>query len=630
MFSKRQNDIINHIAAAKHPIAGKTISSALHLSLRTIQNEIAAINRQNKLIRSSNKGYFIQAEDMVQLEREIITNDAHDFDFIKKLLFSDASWQIDELAEALYISTSTLEKRIREYRETLQHFHLHIERNKHHLSILGKEIDKRNFINYLILQEIEPAFYDLSSLNQYFPDTDILRIQQMVINALEHQHYHIDDIYFTNLLINIVIALYRMKTDNYIIEETENSFDIQSAEYRIAHEICHQYSNHWHIHPTENDIHYITSLLIGQIKPNQSQKQTAQPTAIDEAFLQSMDRILKETFEYYLLNIDYRDFLYNFALHINSLILRAKNKQYPHNEYLYTLKKSFPFVYDVSVKIAKEIADQYHISICDAEISLITIHIGYFMEHSLSQNNKVNVFLYCDEYHHIAENIRLQLIQHHSDFINIHKIADSTALNDPKLLHSNDLIITTKQLQMRGVRIILISPFYTVDDHIRVSDAIHELVKRKEQERLRHSFARCFDERLFFISDAFTDKYDIIRYLGNKLIHYGIVDESFIESAIRREQLSSTCFFDTFAIPHAITLNAKKTMFSVLISKKGIVWDDKTIHIVLMIAVQQKDRKAFMDIYESTVKILEEEERVRQIIASDCYKEFMRCLEGTS
>ena len=68
-------------------------------------------------------------------------------------------------------------------------------------------------------------------------------------------------------------------------------------------------------------------------------------------------------------------------------------------------------------------------------------------------------------------------------------------------------------------------------------------------------------------------------------------EEGFVESVLEREQLSSTCFFDTFAIPHALDMNATHTMICVLTSESGIQWDDHVIHIVLMLAVQQMTEK---------------------------------------
>lgn len=105
--------------------------------------------------------------------------------------------------------------------------------------------------------------------------------------------------------------------------------------------------------------------------------------------------------------------------------------------------------------------------------------------------------------------------------------------------------------------------------------------------------------------------------MGQNVIDYGLCKDGFIESVLEREQLSSTCFFDTFAIPHALDMNATHTMICVLTSENGIKWDEHTIHIVLMLAVQQNDRKKFMELYNGIVQTLEKPEKVNKLVSAD-------------
>ena len=102
--------------------------------------------------------------------------------------------------------------------------------------------------------------------------------------------------------------------------------------------------------------------------------------------------------------------------------------------------------------------------------------------------------------------------------------------------------------------------------------------------------------------------------------------EGFIDSVLERERLSSTCFFDTFAIPHAIDMDARRTMICVLISENGIYWDEHKIHIVLMITVQQRDRKKFMELYNGIVHILENPQKVNKLVLSNTLMEFLNQL----
>ena len=167
-------------------------------------------------------------------------------------------------------------------------------------------------------------------------------------------------------------------------------------------------------------------------------------------------------------------------------------------------------------------------------------------------------------------------------------------------------------------------------DDIKFPNEIAKEVALKEKEKNhRNQFlSSFFHENLFFRNNDFKNKEDVITFLGQKIIDFGLAEEGFIKSVLKREDLSSTCFFDTFAIPHAMDMNARKTMFGILISENGIPWDEHYVHIVLMIAVAQDDRKEFMKLYNGIVQSLENPQKVKQLISAQSHVEFINYLRS--
>ena len=106
-----------------------------------------------------------------------------------------------------------------------------------------------------------------------------------------------------------------------------DSIDRHSDEYRIALQICERYTELYQITPNEEDILYIAALLAGQLKQNNSADKIEPLKIISDEFMEQIDRILMETFSYYMINADYHGFLYNFALHIDAMLKRIRNKQ---------------------------------------------------------------------------------------------------------------------------------------------------------------------------------------------------------------------------------------------------------------------------------------------------------------
>lgn len=624
-FSKRQRDILTAISDSDTPVTGNVLSLMLDISLRLIQSEIASINRILPIVHSSNKGYRINPDSWKSLTLRIPETAADDnisHSILKKLIFSTSPYQIDEFAESLFISRSTLEKHIKSFQDILSKFQLNLGRENTYIQINGSELNKRRLIKSLLYDEINPAFNSIDNLSTYFPEMDVDKIKSILANSIHKYNYFVDSTYYNNILINVIIALYRVKSDNYIETSPDSQIRKDSDEYKIAKEIYEQYANHCHIKPEDNDIIALSSILEGQIKPIDSNgSDMVSQDILPEQFISDINDILRNIFNYYMLDIDYSDYLYNFALHIDGMIKRAKNTQSVENEILNTIKRNCPFIYDVSVFVAQRIHKKFHVEIADSEIGFISIHLGYLIEAACNTDDKVSVLLLCDSYHHIYETLEKKIKENFSDMIHILAFRDTDAKT--VINTSSDLIITTKPLNTIGRKNLVISPFYTMMDHINITNAINDCAEEKKRDHYNKLLSSLFDENLFFRQDDFDGKEAVIRFLGQKIIEFGLANEGFTESVLQRERLSSTCFFDTFAIPHAIDMDAKRTMFCVLTSPKGILWDGHNIHIVLMIAVQQSDRKKFMELYNGVVRTLGDPKKVQKLVLADNLIDFV-------
>lgn len=629
-FSKRQKEILLGIANGSGNVKGSILAKQLHISLRTLQSEVKMINQNQQpvLILSDNQGYHFNP--LASLPTQVIESNKDELaqELLRKLLLEETRYEIDELADEVYLSTSALLQRLKYLEDSLHQHHLQLKKEKHHVWIEGTELDKRRMIRYLIYQDAQPVFIDLETCANYLPDMDILRIRDIILQAIHHYNCYVEDAYASNLMINITIALYRIRSGFPIesLEETHQDIQEHLLEYKIAKEICDHYANHWSLPFTQQDIRYIAMLILGQVKPELLHKQIGQRgCAIDQQFQDQVKDILLKTFNYYMLHIDCDTFLYNFVLHVDALIKRASTHQHASNAIVENIKSTCPFIYDVSVFLAKQIEDQFHIQVTDEEIGFISIHIGFVIENSTKDSDKIKVLLVCNEYHHILDTILQKLKENYAQTIEITNVLSN--FTQDHLESSVDLIISTLPIKIIGKKVVIISPFYTMMDHLHVDQAINACLQEQKMRKDQQLLLSYFHEKLFFKRHDLKQKEEVIQFLGQKIIEFGLAKEGFIESVWQREQMSSTCFFDTFAIPHAIELNAQKTMFCVLVNESGIKWDEHEIHLVFMIAVQQKDRKQFMKIYNGIIQTLCQKEKVSALIQADTLMEFIECFK---
>lgn len=622
-FTERQKKIIEFIINNKDSANGKNIALYLNCSVRTVQNEIFAINKYVNLISSSNKGYSINEKEFSNLKKTFYDNNEK-YKALKILLFSLNPIYIYDLSEMLFVSVTTLEKILKNYIKLLEKFELSILRNKGYISIIGQELNKRRLIRYLIINESNDAFNNINTLNSYFENIDLLEIKNIISNIITANDYVIDNIYSNTLTVSVSIALYRMKTEHYIDSEILYVSDKNSIEFKIAVAILNYYKEKWNISPTNNDIQYIASLIVGQIKPIKIIKDKNIKKLIDSDFINEILEILKNTFSHYMLNIDFSKNIESFSVHIDGLIKRSMTKQSVHNYSIQNLKSDYPYIYEVSVYIAKQISEKYNISINDSEIGFICIYIGYLLDNEIN-SKKINILFLCDNYHQIKDKLYNNLVSYLSDTANILKVNYDDIEN---YLNTYDLIITTDKYYSNNIKVIEISPFLSQNDITKISIEIKNFIQLNKLNNLYELFSNFFSSSLFFISDDFNNKYDVIEFLAKKLVENNIAEEKFIDSVIKRENISSTSFGGKYAIPHALDLDAKRTKCCILISRKGIIWDDNKVNIVLMIAVHKDDRKNFIELYENIITVLENPQKIVKLIDVSSFEEFKSILFG--
>ena len=623
-FTNRQHDIICAILNEGSPIIGKELAARLGVSLRTVQAEIARINRISPIIQGGNHGYVIPRQAASQLAQRVDAADAAGdcaplpHRILQLLSCTNRRWRIDDVSEELFVSTPTAERSVRQIPAMLAPYHLELKRESGYLDIVGSERDKRRLIGGLVTQEAGAAFTTSRRAARFFDDMDIELVRSMTVSIIESSGCGIKQGYEDNLFASITIALYRMRMNAYLEEGALAPREPMGVEERIANELCKRYSAHFRITPRDADRAYLANLLRGQIEVTGRDDGAAHDEPALNALVRDVEALVNEALDAFLLHVDASQSLYNFAMHIDALLHRSRDSQMRDNGVLDNVKRRFPFVYEVSLLVANKISERYRIVLSDGEVGFICILMGLLLEHTAAPDC-IRVGLRCTDYHGTAERIRAGIVRQYPQAV----IFD---LDGEDADAAVDLVVTTRRADASCIPHVEVSPFFTEDDRAEVTQALAACERRRRGLFMRRLFSTYLDERLFFVNDELEGKRDAIAFLGRQLYRERIVHEGFTASVLQREALSSTCFFDLFAVPHALEMNAARTMVAVLVSPKGIPWDDHTIHIVLMIAVHADDREAFMQLYDGIVKALWHSETAGRAGRATSAEEFIECI----
>lgn len=629
VLSERQKRLID-LLKSDVTVPGGDIANLLNVTTRTVRNDVKRINDLigNRLINGDWNGYSINEMQLSSIYPEINFLDKAQLhqQILQKLILNNQDLNLYDLANSLYISPSTLSSHLKEISNEMEEQHLRLEIKDSHINLIGSELNRRRMITRLIFNDINNMFFSLEKLADFFSNIDIFVIQDIVLKSMDQFELYASDIYRTNLVINIGITFNRI-LNGFSIDHTpiRNYDNTGTTEYQAACYIVEEFQKVYHHEVSQQDILYISLLILGQTKRyliDSSIKHVRD--LLSEEFTNKIREILIYTFNYFMLKTNYEEFFLNFALHVNFLIVRSSIGNSVANSYAQNIKINYPFIYDISVFIAHRIENTFSIKVDDYEIGFLALHIGAaLISSNKDESEKTRLVLVGGERTGLMDGIGEKIKAKYKDSITLSEIIPNLNENN---INADILYVSILPNPSMLENVITISPFLSQDDFLKLDNAINRYEKRRNKRQTKQLILTYFREELFFHNLKFSNKYDIIRFLGDKTVQYGIAKKGFTSSVIKREDMSSTCFFDTFAIPHAIELNAFQTSFSILTTDELLPWDDKNIKIIFMIAVSQSDRKEFEKIYHGIIDILCDPQSVLQLSQAATYIDFINCI----
>lgn len=613
----RKKEIVNLISQYGI-VTGKELSHIIDCSLKTIQYTIKEINSEEHIIDSTSNGYVLN-NNYFNSEFSFDNEYSDTNNLLSALLLRKEKLDIDDLSDEFFFSKTTIERKIANIKDIILDYNLNIERYKNKIWLSGKEKDKRLLIAYLIAKEAENDFSRRKQKDDILIRIDTNIIKNIVLNVVNKHNYEVRECCMNGLLVNIAICLYRCKNGLNIDEISSGTKIDIGNELVISRDIYNEYAKHCSLTVNENDITYLAILLKGQIsKKNDNKNLSSNKIPLTKEFIQDIRDIITSTFSYYGLSLENKDednFIYNLSLHVKSMIERAKNKNKVENDMLASIQKNCPFIYDVAVYICNKIKDKYEINISSEEIGYIAVHVGFLIEQS--NKNHINILLLVSPYNNIDKIVKQKLQDTYGETINL--------IEEPNEFSKQgiDLVIMNHQKNVFGIKSVLISPFFDENDQRNVRDAINECIQIKNNLFTDVIYATFMSENLFFRRNDLETKSEVLQFLTDTMVKQKIVNDDFIKSVNQREELSSTCFFNTFAIPHGMRFDANKSKCSILISERGIKWDDSIIHIVILIAVRYHDRHIFMKMYDNIIQSLQNRKRLIELLNAKTIDEFI-------
>lgn len=584
ILSKRQSKIINILKNSRQPISSKALAEEIGCSTKTIQVEVKNINstmEDIKIESSRGIGYNLVGDisSLKNIKDEPINNDFDRISYIIKriiLLYKGDTLKIENLADEMYVSLSTIKNDLKEVRHILKIYNLKIiSKHKLGISIDGDKKDLIRFILEISLKyeniHIEDFFSDYVSLN-------VLSIRNDILNKLEKENIIFTDYEFNNMFNYILL---------YLSLENKNDYK----------DYIERYINYYQDKLKKQDDESTKNKILNSI--DKFIKNLKLATSIDL----SEDEVFKE----YL------------CRHIISFCIKndlnISNQSAMPND----IKLKYPFAFELANIAKTTLEEDLNIEIDESEVANIAIHIGGALQRSSSneEHKVLKTIIVCASGIGTSMLIKAKLETKFDKRLEVLKVIPSYLIDYVGVMDV-DFIIATVPVKVGDIPVINISPFLD-DKEVKIIEKFLDTGNIYYNVNL----SEIFDEDLFFIDLDYNNKDDVINYMSGKLLEKNYIDEEMKNSYIEREKIATTEIGNMVAIPHGAHGKVYKNSIAIGILKRSIHWEVGQVRLVIMLSLQKESILNYEDLFSNIYKRIDSIAKVISICESKKYEKFI-------
>ena len=586
-LSTRALAIIEILKKLNYPVSSLALSEEIGCSTKTIQSEIKDINKQlkdTKIVSIRGVGYKLEGKIEINECNNNHIGNVDRIEFIIKTMLNlnlqqENSIKLEELADAMYISVSSVKNDLKEVKEILNKYNINIiSRHKYGLGVDGNEDEiVKCIVDLCSRKDNELTLSDFLSEDV---NNKVFNLKSEILKSLNKEDLILSDIEFKNLCSTIFIRLSRRNYSNY-----EKFIEDYIKNYKVKRES---------IMNDDLNKEKITKAIASFCK------NLKLATAID---------ISKDEF--------FVECLYN---HINNLIKKDKLGICNYNVVNNEVKIKYPYAYELAKIAKKTIEHELNLKIGDDEVSNIAVHVGGAVER-YSSNKKRKIFkiiIVCASGTGTSMLINTKIQQLFKERIEVVKIIPSYLIDYINPLEV-DFLISTMPLDYDKIPIINVSPFLT-EKEIKIIEKFMDTGYVYEDVNVKDFFER----DLFFTELDCKNKEEVLDFMSDALINKDIIDLEMKNSYFEREQIATTEIGNMVAMPHGAKGNIKENKIVVGILKEPINWDYGKVRLVIMLALNNEKILDYEQVFSNIYNKLDTMTKVVNICENKSYEKFIK------
>jgi transcriptional antiterminator len=621
---------------------GKThyadLAEHMNLSQRTIANYLDQIEhdiRQTgvRLVRKPNDGIYFSgnsaglqallhqpggAQPQSHSERRRY--------MLSKLLLSSRAYTLQQFADELFVSRSTIENDLKGVKSWLQSNGIPIKISRGGISLEGDERRRRHAAVRLISRywgkEMVAEHADgrlirtiklPPKIGELFKPQIIDRVLSSLAEFVRTSRLEFSDYEFQSLAIHLMIVFERMTAGTFderptaspeLIPETRQLVAILEKEFAMT--IPQQEQNYINLHIIAVT-HESVSANDVALRPR---KQKAVPSVA--AFLKKQLVDLKPD----------KELLAGLGLHLSSAIKRLKIGLAIYNPYTDEIRRNFPQAFDQAVMLKKVIQDGYHVALNDDETAYIALHFESFLERHIG-DHRLTAVVVCSSGIGTSQ-LLAQRLEHAFDrSLRITRVVSLSELVDAPL--SEDLVISTIPISDLSKPVVVVSPLFVKADVHVLDREISELMKQSDG---RNPFFSLIHRDLIFLDRTVDDYRQVIAAIGDELARRDLVTDrdQVIQAAAKREQLASTAL-GKVALPHVAPELIRRPFIAVWVNPERINWiHSEPVQLVFFLGLNRSVQPYLREIYTVLNRLIDDQTLIHRIVTARSISEIVALL----
>lgn len=576
------------------------------------------------IITVSKRGYFLQIDNHMKYQSYLhhLENDFQQFiakkeyriSLILFLLLQNTGFiSINQVAEILDVSRSTVINDLSDAKKQLQQNNLRLESRSHYgMKVSGNEKDIRQMLSKISRKVIESQSVHLEFF-EFINQLDFGKVSNQFVLLLNEYNIIMTNNAIESILFHLKILIYRILQKNYINEIQINKNLIDSKIFAITKELLSFVENQYSIHITNDEIDLVASQIFG--------KASSEMVPLNQKM--KLARSIREV----LIKVD-KDFDTNFSedtileesllLHLHPLIMRVSYGLTLSDSLVKSVSVQYMNAFLVAMRFIDYHDDLKEYKLSRDEIGYLALHFATHIEReNQSKMQSIKKIVFIADSMKSSTLLMKTKIQSYFPLANIMVIPHMSV--EKHDMEEIELIISTEPIQLKKGqnKVVVIHQNFDEKDFHKIKNEI--IFSGEQYKNNVLGLQDLFYEDLFWVVKS-GDYLDLITQMCQQMVNNGYAKEGFEASVLEREKRFSTLYDTGIASPHSLQPMGNIDSVGVILLEKPTVFHNKEVKCIFVINVKKGHLLLHQEISDFLIKLMNDSNKIKQLELINTYQ----------